>query len=645
MKSRIFFRLVLDCCLAFSFASWCEAKVKLPVLIADGMVLQREQEIRIWGNADQNETVHIEFLNQKYRTTADKQGEWQVVLPPAKAGGPYEMQINDIRIKDILIGDVWLCSGQSNMELPIRRVLDLYKEEVEAYSNPQIRYVKTPITYNYHHPEKDIPTVSWASLQPTTALSYSAVCYFFAKDLYEKYQVPIGIINSSVGGSPIESWISEAGLKPFPHYLHDRDMHRYDSYVANTQKFETERRSIWNAILFANDLGLQESTKWYEANCPDESWKTTDLDSKSWAKDQSGFVNGSIWFRKSFELTSDMVGKKAVLRLGCIVDADSVYVNGRFVGTTAYQYPPRIYPIPAGILKAGDNQISVRLISYSGMPQFVDEKPYKLILDENEIDLSKNWKYRIGVRMPALQSVGTYQQRPTGFYNAMIAPLQNLRFKGALWYQGESNTGAPLEYGELLSALIQDWRSLWQDAEMPFLVVQLPNFLKTAPVPTESNWAQLRESQRLVVRDTPNTGLAVAIDLGEWNDIHPLNKKEVARRLSLQAQRIAYKDTSIHADGPVYESMRMEGNKIILSFKEGTNELANTDELKGFAIAGKDQVYRWARARVEGHTIVVWCDEIQEPVSVRYAWSDNPVGANLKNTVGLPAAPFQTTRK
>ncbi|MDD3061584.1 MAG: sialate O-acetylesterase [Massilibacteroides sp.] len=642
MKNSFFYRLVLNVSLLLCFAHWCEAEVKLPVLISDGMVLQRNQDIIIWGTADAGEIVLIKFLNKTYQTIADAGGEWKLTLSPTEAGGPYDMSVNDLRIKDILVGDLWLCSGQSNMELPIKRVLDLYASEVEEYTNSNIRYVKTPIAENYHQPQREIKEVAWQQLTPENALSFSAVCYFFAKDLYEKTKVPVGIINSSVGGSPIESWISENGLKDFPQYLHDRDLHRFDTYVENTRKLDGERRDLWNTILYKEDPGLRETPQWYDPKYDDHLWKETDLSDKTWAHDASGFVNGSFWFRKTIELSVEQVEEDAILRLGCIVDADSVFVNGSFVGTVAYQYPPRIYTVSKELLKPGKNTITIRLISYSGFPEFVDDKLYKLILKNSEIDLRKDWKYSIGTRMPALQGVGTYQQRPTGFYNAMIAPLRNNTFKGVIWYQGETNTGRPHEYYSLLTSLIRDWRCFWNNPKLPFLIVQLPNFMKVSAQPQNSNWAELRNEQKRVVQDTPNTGLAVAIDLGEWNDIHPLNKKDVGKRLSLQAQRIVYGDKTVVADGPIYQSMRIEGNRVILSFREGTDNFAPIDELKGFAIAGKDNQYKWAKARIENKHVIVWNEDIDEPVKVRYAWGDNPEGANLKNNVGLPASPFQT---
>lgn len=639
MKSKQFFRLVLVIDLILCFALGGEAKVKLPVLVSDGMILQRELPVTIWGTADQGEAIVVTFQKKKYTATADNAGDWKVTLPAMKAGGPYTMTVNEIEIRDILIGDVWLASGQSNMETPMSRLLDLYADEVAAYSNANIRYVKTPTAQDYHRPQPDIPQTGWKALTPENALGYSGVCYFFAKELYEKIKVPIGIINSSVGGSPIESWISEEGLKDFPHYLHDRDLHRSDEYIAQARALNRERGQLWHTILNREDQGLTGAMRWDHPAYDDSGWEPIDLNDKSWARD-GGLINGSFWFRREIELSAGLAGKDAVLRLGCIVDADSVFVNGVFVGTTAYQYPPRVYPVPGNLLKAGKNTIAIRLISNSGMAEFVDDKPYKLIVEDQEIDLRKGWKYRVGVRMPASQGVPSVDQRATGFYNGMIAPLKPFSFKGVLWYQGESNTGRYYEYGELQASLIREWRTLFNQPELPFLLVQLPNFMRNYP--GESQWAAFREVQRCAAREIPYTALAVTIDLGEWNDIHPLNKKDVGYRLALQARRLAYGDRKVIADGPAYESARVEGQRIILTFREGTNEYMPVDELKGFTIAGTDGVYKKAQARVENGKIAVWNKEITDPVSVRYAWANNPEGANLRNTSGLPASPFKT---
>lgn len=635
MKYRLTLVFILTC------AFLCEAKVKLPVLVSDGMVLQRDRDITIRGTADAGEKVNVRFLAESYTTVADNEGNWSVILPPLKAGGPYMMTVNELEIKDILIGDVWLCSGQSNMELPVSRVMDLYRGEVEKYANPMIRHIKVPLAYNFHHPQQDIHPVVWQQLTPEDALSFSAVAYFFAKDLFEKTKVPVGLINASVGGSPAEAWISEEGLKHFPVYLNDRDICRSDEYVSNVKALDRERRNIWNTVLYQQDTGLHGTRKWFSVDYNDSDWKEVDLFDKTWGSDGLNPVNGSHWLRKEFDVPAHSAGKPAVLRLGRIVDADSVFVNGVFVGTTSYQYPPRIYPIPGNILKEGVNHITVRLVSYAGYPGFVEDKPYKIVFDREEISLEGTWKYRQGMRMPALPGETFFQYKPTGLYNAMIAPLQHWPIKGALWYQGESNVGRYNEYYGLMEALINDWRGLWKQPELPFLIVQLANFMQDPARPAESHWAELRNIQSELSKTVPNTGLAVTIDIGEWNDIHPLNKKDVGRRLSLQAQRIAYGDLNMIANGPVYRSMTVEGNRLILSFEEGTNDLMPVEELKGFAVAGADGKFEWAKTAVEGDRVIVWSEHIPAPVKVRYAWGNNPVNANLKNRSGLPASPFE----
>lgn len=639
---RVFSKVSLIVMFVFCFTQLGEAKVKLPTLIADGMVLQREQTVLVWGTADPNEEVVVQFLKKKFETSADAEGSWKIALPPMKAGGPYTMSVNEIQIKDILIGDVWLCSGQSNMELPISRVIDKYRAEAEADSNPMIRYVKTPWNYNFHGPQADIKPVEWKSLTSENAMSFSAVAYFFAKDIYAKTKVPVGIINSSVGGSPIEAWISEEGLKPFPLYLNDKRICESDQYIADVTKLGQESQNLWNIALYQSDEGLHGSQPWYAPQCDDSSWTKTELFDPSWAANGFNPINGSHWFRKDFDVPQQFIGKGATLRLGCIADADSVYVNGVFVGTVSYRYPPRIYEIPTHLLKVGKNNITIRLISYGGRPEFVKDKPYKILCGDQEISLLGEWKHHLGTQMPAMPSQVSFQYKPVGLYNGMIAPLLPFKFAGVIWYQGESNTGKYDEYGTLLSTLIVDWRSKLDAPGLPFFIVQLPNFMQSHSQPVESNWAELRNKQLEVTRTVPNTALAVAIDLGEWNDIHPLSKKEVGHRLSLQAQKLVYGDKKLVSEGPVYESATIDGDKIILSFRSGTDDLLSVPELKGFSIAGKDRVFKWAKARIEGHKVIVWNKDIVNPVLVRYGWDDNPVGINLANKAGLPASPFTT---
>ncbi len=649
---KVFGKVSFVVMFVFCFALLGEAKVKLPTLIADGMVLQREQTITVWGTADANEKIVLEFLKKKVETRADAQGNWQIDLPPMKAGGPYTMTINDIQLKDILIGDVWLCSGQSNMELPVSRVLDKYRAEAERDSNPMIRYVKTPWNYNFHGPQTDILPIKWKSLNPENAMSFSAVAYFFAKDIYAKTKVPVGIINSSVGGSPIEAWISEDALKPFPLYLNDKKMCESDQYITDVKHLGAETQNLWNAALYAADKGLhpdvssssssEKFTPWYAPEYNDSSWDKTELFDPSWGANGYTPINGSHWFRRNFDVSQEFVGKEAILRLGCIADADSVYVNGTFVGTVSYRYPPRIYKIPANLLKLGENNITIRLISYGGRPEFVKDKPYKILCEGKEINLLGQWKHRLGTQMPSMPSQISFQYKPVGLYNGMIAPLAHCKFTGAIWYQGESNAGRYKDYGDLLSALIADWRGMLKDADLPFFIVQLPNYMRSHSRPVESSWAELRNKQLGVTRTVPNTALAVTIDLGEWNDIHPLSKKEVGHRLSLQAQKLVYGDKKLVSEGPMYQSAIVKGNKIILSFLEGTDDLQPVTELKGFSIAGSDGVFKWAKAKIDGHKVIVWNEEIEHPVVVRYGWDDNPAGINLSNKAGLPASPFTT---
>ena len=634
------YRLILFLILACVFLS--EAKVTLPVLVSDGMVLQRDRDITIWGTADAGEAVKIRFLEKNYTTVADTGGNWSVILPPAKAGGPYVMTVNELEITGVLIGDVWLCSGQSNMELPIGRVMDLYRKEVESYINPMIRHIKVPLAYNFHDPQQDINPASWQELTPENALSFSAVAYFFAKELFETTKTPVGLINATVGGSPAEAWISQEGLTDFPHYLNCRDICRSDEYVSDVKRVDRERRNLWNAILYRQDAGLNGEQEWFSPGYDDSGWVEVDLFDKSWGSDGLNSVNGSHWLRKEFSLPAHLQAKPAVLRLGCIVDADSVFVNGLFVGTTAYQYPPRIYTIPANLLKEGRNTITVRLVSYSGYPGFVEDKPYKLVFDGEEVSLEGTWKYRQGTRMPALPGETFFHYKPTGLFNAMIAPLQHWGIKGVLWYQGESNTGRYNEYYGLMKALIGDWRNLWKQPELPFLIVQLAGFMQDPPHPAESHWAELRNVQLRLSQTVPNTGLGVTIDIGEWNDIHPLNKKEVAHRLFLAARKIVYLE-DIVSSGPVYKEMRIEGDKIILTFTEtGSGLIGKDGPLKHFAIAGSDRKFVWAEATIKGNEVVVCNREVPHPVAVRYGWSNNPEEANLRNKEGLLASPFRT---
>ena len=437
--------------------------------------------------------------------------------------------------------------------------------------------------------------------------------------------------------------MSEEALKKFPVYYQEAQRYKDSSLIQTIENQDRVRIHAWYNQLWQKDEGYKNLHKpWQDPKLNTSRWAKMKIPSY-WSNTKLGAVNGVVWFRKEIKLPAFMFGQPAKLNLGGIVDADSVFVNGVFVGTTSYQYPPRRYEIPSGVLKAGINIIVVRVISEIGIGGFVPDKPYEIIVDGQIIDLKGDWQYRLGATMDPLASQTFIRWKPVGLYNAMINPLLNYRMKGVIWYQGESNADRPLEYKDLFPALINDWREKWNQGNFPLLFVQLPNFMEIKSQPTESNWALFREAQ-LKTLSLSNTGMAVTIDIGEWNDVHPLNKKDVGKRLALVARKVAYGDEQVVYSGPIYQSMKIEGDNVILSFGNiGGGLIAKGGEgLKCFAIAGADKHFVWANARIENDKVIVWNENVQNPVAVRYAWADNPDGANLYNAEGLPAAPFRT---
>ena len=634
------YKLALVMSVLCAFSAWTEAKVKLPAILSDGMVLQRERPVKIWGNADKGENVTVVFKKKKFSTVAGEDGKWLVELPPMKAGGPFEMTVNDIRLKDILVGDVWLCSGQSNMELTAGRVTDKFAEEIARDENPMIRYVKIPLGNDLHGPKDDLPGADWMPLTKETAPSFSALAYFFAKEMYRETQVPVGIVNSSWGGSSVEAWMSEEALQKFPRQLHERDLFDSDEYRELCNRSGQMMNRFWDTALYKGDRGLHDGICWNRPELDDTDWQTVDTFSKEWGRKNGYPVSGSHWFRQKVNVSAEQAGKEAVLRLGCMVDADSVFVNGIFVGNTFYQYPPRIYRVPASILKPGENLVTVRLINYGGAASFVPDKPYCLAWGIDTVRLSSRWKYQLGCEMPARTNSVSFQNVPTGMYNSMISPLRNLTFTGALWYQGETNTGRPNEYEELLAAMIIDWREKLADKELPFFIVQLANFMQTHPEPVESNWAALREAQTKALK-LNQVGMAVTIDIGLADDIHPKNKQEVGRRLALVALAGSY-GKNVSSSAPVFQNYIIKGNKMELDFgqKQDGFQIKGTT-LKGFTIAGPDRVFYPAEAMVHDGKIILSSTEVPAPLAARYGWADNP-DCNLYGENGLPVAPFRT---
>ncbi|MEL1252297.1 sialate O-acetylesterase [Flavobacterium sp. DGU38] len=621
------------------------AQIKLPRLISDGMILQRDSKLKIWGWAAPKEKIALNFNHKIYKAITDEDGTWTINLPPQKAGGPYEMIFsasNTITLKNILFGDVWICSGQSNMELPMERVKDKYSHVIANADNSAIRQFLVPDQYDFEKENVDFSSGSWISVTPTNILQFSAVGYFFASEIYEKYKVPIGLINAALGGSPAESWINEEGIKKFPEYYQEYQRFKDKNLISQIESNDKKINNEWYQLLNKTDQGLKN--KWSNPELNDSNWNTMHVPGY-WADNELGHVNGAVWFRKEFEIPK-VKENSAKLILGRIVDADSVFVNGHFVGTTSYLYPPRKYTFNSNILRQGKNEIAIRVINNSGRGGFVMDKEYQLINGNDSINLSGLWKYRLGTKMLPLPSQTFIRWKPVGLYNAMIAPLKNYAMKGVLWYQGESSTKNPAEYSALMETLITNWRKEWKLGNFPFIYVQLANYMESKPEPVESNWAELRQQQKNTL-SVPNTAMAVTIDLGEWNDIHPLNKYDVGYRLALQARKMVYGEKKLISSGPLFKAMIEKGNTLILSFSDiGTGLIAKGNvALKGFAIAGTDGKFVWANAEIENGKVIVWNDSVPNPIKVRYAWADNPVEANLYNKENLPASPFEANLK
>jgi len=646
MKFKVKILSLAICSFVLLISQVALCQVKLPLLVSDGMVLQRDANVKIWGWADANEKIAINFNGKTHETAAGADGKWAVMLSDLKAGGPYSMDINasnHITLTNILIGDVWVCSGQSNMELPMNRVKNRYPDVIANADNPNIRQFIVPHVYDFKGPKENVKSGSWVSANPKSVLEFTAVGYFFAKELYEKYHVPIGLINASLGGSPAQAWLSEDALKAFPEYMETAKKFKDSNYISQITEKEKAVSDAWYGRIQQLDKGLEKGQQpWFDVNYDASQWLTMNVPGY-WADGSLGNVNGVVWFRKEIDVPASIIGKPAKLLLGRIVDGDFTYVNGKQVGSVSYQYPPRIYDVPSGLLKEGKNIIVVRVINNSGRGGFVSDKPYQLSAGGQTIDLKGKWQYKLGATMEPLPGKTFIEWQPEGLYNGMAAPLLNYKIKGVIWYQGESNTAKPREYQKLFSAMITDWRQKWNQGDFPFLYVQLANFMEVKNQPSESGWAELREAQ-LKTLAVPNTGMAVTIDLGEWNDIHPLNKEDVGKRLALAAQKAAYGDDKVVYSGPIYQSMKIEGNKIVLTFTNTGGGLTakGGGELKYFAIAGADKKFVWAKATIDGNNLVVWSDRLANPVAVRYAWADNPEGANLYNEEGLPASPFGT---
>ncbi len=638
---------------AFLSVAIAGAKVSLPQLFQSGMVLQRGKAIPVWGKAEPGETVTVRFNKKEFTTTADADGNWRVDLPKMKAGGPYELSINDLELKDILIGDVWLCSGQSNIDVHIERVYPQYVQEVDSYENPKIRLFRVQNDTDTHGVKDDIrPTsINWKPLNKQNAWPFSAVGYFLGKRMYEKTGVPQGVIVNSWGGTPIEAWISADSLQQdYPMLLKKTAIYQNDEYVRTQMRANAEASRQWSDMLDKSDSVSSFILPEYD----DAAWKEINQNSWQWRG------SGSVWLRQHIYIDNVHARKPARLLLGTLFDQDVTYLNGKEIGHTYYQYPPRRYDIPEGLLREGDNVITVRFINKFGAVHFIPEKPYLIAfgddryslnpLPEDVILLSDTWKMQVGVEMPSCPSSDvSLQNLPTTLYNAVLYPLAPYAISGVVWYQGESNTGNPAPYADYLKKMIGCWRDRWQDQQMPFVIVQLANYdgrqqtgfprpITYQSDPVNSGWAQLREAQRLVAKGDPYAELAVINDLGETVDIHPLRKKEVAGRIAQCFDRLVYKEKV--SLSPEVVSVEVNDDNIILTL----DQPIEAGELHEFEIAGEDGRFVNAEATASGNRIEVkrvGSQELGAQLTVRYAWKDNPLKANVRSLTGLPMSSFE----
>ena len=652
MKKLVFIFVALLC------ASLMEAKVTLPQLFQSGMVLQRGKVIPVWGKADAGEVVTIQFNKKQYTVTADAEGKWRIDLPKMKAGGPYQLTVGELVIDNVMIGDVWLLSGQSNIDVHIERVYPQYAQEVDNYENDQIRLFRVQNDTDTHGVRDDIrPTsINWKPLNKQNAWPFSAVGYFLGKRMYEKNKVAQGIIVNSWGGTPIEAWISKDSLEhDYPMLVKRTQFFQNDEYVKAQAQANMQAERQWQKILHESDPGIKQN--WTSADYDDSAWQTINQWNWGWRG------TGTVWLRQHIIIDKVHAQKPARLLLGTLFDRDVTYLNGQQIGQTGYQYPPRRYDIPEGLLREGDNVITVRFINKYGMVHFIPEKPYLIAFGDDRcsqnpmpkdvIPLSEEWKFSVGAEMPNCPSGDiSLQNIPTTLYNAVLYPLAPYALSGVVWYQGESNTGNPAPYADYLKKLMGCLRDCWQDQQMPFVIVQLANYdgrqqtafprpitLQTEPV--NSGWAQLREAQRLTVKADARAELAVINDLGETVDIHPLRKKEVAERIGICFDRLVYNNKVNLA--PEVTASEMKDNKIVLTL----DQPVEAGEIYSFEVAARDGdcVFQNVKAHAEGNKITLTLPKDFHPLSkvyaVRYAWKDNPIMANVRSQAGLPMSSFE----
>lgn len=636
--------------------------VKLSSIFSDNMVIQRGDKVPVWGTAKPGGDVTVKFLDQTKRATVDADGTWSVTLDAVKAGGPYDLTVDcatPVTLKNVMTGDVWICSGQSNMVMSVNlwgRDKALAAKNIAAANYPNIRLFQVKRNISYTPLDELAQDDEWQICSPKTIGSFTAAGYFFGRELYEELKVPIGLISSNWGGTIVEAWTSEPMNRLHPDMnkrVDSRDRRakgmdkKRKEYETKLAKFLSDEKKL---ISYFRDN--QKQSPMAAASLNDADWKTMTVPGP-WEKASLGKFDGAVWFRKTVDLPANWAGKDLVLQPGPIDEIDVAFFNGQRVGgrgsvkpyINKYWSEPRVYNVPGELVKAGKNAIAIMVADLNGEGGLwgapADTLKLTLKSDPSQsVALAGEWKYKPEVEVFAKPKNPFSPNQPAVLYNAMINPLVRFPIAGAIWYQGESNARRAYQYQSIFPALIQDWRIRW-DKDFPFYFVQLANFKARNEKPVESDWAELREAQTMALR-LPNTGMAVTIDIGEAKDIHPVNKEDVGKRLAANALAGHY-GKNVTPCGPIYDKMKIKGDQIQVFFKhvDGGLEIKGGGPLKGFAIAGEDKKFVWADASIKGDSVIVHSDNVAKPVAVRYGWANNP-DVNLYNKAGYPASPFRS---
>ncbi|MBC8004262.1 MAG: 9-O-acetylesterase [Verrucomicrobia bacterium] len=621
-----------------------QAAVKPARIFSSNMVLQQGQENPIWGWADKGEKITISFAGKTIAAKAGNDGKWSAKLPSLDYGGPYSMTIkgkNSIQFDNIQIGEVWICSGQSNMEWTVSNTNNA-KAEIASANYPNIRLFTVAKKVS-QKPVEDLDNGEWVVCNPETAPAFSAVGYFFGRHLNQELKVPVGLIHTSWGGTVAETWTSSQTIENDPDFKGKlQELAGFDMTKYREQKMAAIKAKLKEVP--AKDAGLVNGVAVYaDQSMNDADWADIDP-AKLW--EDSGYppIEGIAWYRKTITLTADQAKQAKEIHLGAIDDNDITWINGMKVGSTKAYNEKRVYAIPSNTLKAGKNVIAIRVEDTGGGGGLYGEAAEKyLAIGDQQLSLSDPWKFKISEAQIGPLEVGP-NDYPTLLFNGMLNPIIPYGIKGAIWYQGESNADRAKQYQRVFPSMIQDWRNHWKQGDFGFHFVSLANYMPATQQPGESAWAELREAQTKTLA-LPNTGMALAIDLGVANDIHPRNKQDVGKRLALSALKTTYGKDIVHS-GPMYQSVKIDGNKALISFTETGSGLTTNNKygyINCFSIAGADRKFVWARATIaDDHTVIVYSDEVKNPVAVRFGWANNPDDLNLYNKEGLPANPFRT---